>query len=343
MSTTLTDPRNRIADYVKTLTTASPDAAVQIALAEAQRERALAEQAQAEYRAMAEVEFDAKGRITKANLAGLYRLSQAYSGSQIVPQHYQGKPSDCFIACQMAFRLGVDPLAYMQASYIVHGKPGIEAKLAVAMLNTSGKIKGRVSYKLTGRIEDKSRACTATAIDAETGEAVEATIDWRMVEAEGWLSKSGSKWKTMPDVMFHYRAAVFLIRMFYPEVMMGMQTRDELEDVEPEVAPAKSLDELTARIEGPQANGHAEPDEPATVTDAGERPQTAEEPDAALLDDLQAALAGAYEQLSVSLVSKAEEEFRTKAANEATRAAVSGLCSEIKAKIKASTSVKAQK
>lgn len=75
--------------------------------------------------------------------------------------------------------------------------------------------------------------------------------------------------------------------------------------------------------------------------DAGERPQTTEEVDAELIDELNAALSAAYELAAPRLVTKAEEEFRTKAGNDATRTAVSGLCDATKARIKASPSAKA--
>ena len=53
-----------------------------------------------------------------------------------------------------------------------------------------------------------------------------------MVKAEGWLNKSGSKWKTMPEVMFYYRAAAFWQRMYAPEISMGFSTVEELRDIE---------------------------------------------------------------------------------------------------------------
>jgi hypothetical protein len=254
---------NPLVEYVKKLAAANPAEAVQIALAEAEREKAVASTAHAEYRALAEVKFDDGGRIVQANLGGLWRLAQMYAGSKMVPEHYREKPNDCFIACQMAFRLRVDPFAYMQASYVVKGKPGIEAKLAVAMLNTSGHIVGRIRYEEERDDKKVMTACTAYAFDKETGEKVEARIPWSMVVAEGWLNKDGSKWKTMPDIMFHYRSATFLIRQYYPEVMMGMRTVDELEDITEgqatgELKPVRTLDDLTARLAGPtNSNGHA--------------------------------------------------------------------------------------
>lgn len=262
MSMSLTDP---LSDYVHKIVESNPKEAVQIALAQADLEKAKAAQAQAEYRALAEVEFDSKGRVVKANLAGLYRLASAYAKSKIVPAHYQSKPNqdataDCFIACQMAVRLGIDPLAYMQASYIVHGRPGIESKLATALLNTSGKIKGRLRYKFEGKAGSDDRSCTCFAIDAESGDEVSSTITWAMAKAEGWVDKSGSKWKTMPDVMFQYRSAMFLIRLYYSEVLMGVNTVDELEDIEPATptGATRTLADMTARLGAPEPDNHVE-------------------------------------------------------------------------------------
>jgi hypothetical protein len=264
MSMTLTDPGS---DLVMRMSQSSPQEAVQIALAFAEAERAKAAQAQAEYRALAEVEFNQHGQVVKANLAGLYRLAAAYAKSKIVPEHYQSKwkpdgkllndaTSDCFIAIQMAVRLGIDPLAYMQASYIVHGRPGIESKLATALLNTSGKIKGRLRYKFSGKPGASDRSCTCYAIDADSGEEVSATVTWAMAEAEGWTAKNGSKWKTMADVMFQYRSAMFLIRLYYSEVLMGVNTVDELEDIGPgrtESGGTRTLSDMTARLGAPEA------------------------------------------------------------------------------------------
>jgi len=51
-----------------------------------------------------------------------------------------------------------------------------------------------------------------------------------LAKAEGWYAKSGSKWQTMPDQMMMYRAASFFIRIYAPEISMGMQTREEIID-----------------------------------------------------------------------------------------------------------------
>ena len=81
---------------------------------------------------------------------------------------------------------------------------------------------------------------TAFATHKKTNQICEATVTWDMVVAEGWnldkTMKSGgvqkSKWNTMPDVMFTYRSATFFARFYCPEVLLGMQTKEELYDID---------------------------------------------------------------------------------------------------------------
>jgi hypothetical protein len=55
-----------------------------------------------------------------------------------------------------------------------------------------------------------------------------------MANAEGWVSKAGSKWKTMPELMMRYRAAAFFGRLYAPEITMGMHSVEEVVDIQHE-------------------------------------------------------------------------------------------------------------
>jgi hypothetical protein len=55
---------------------------------------------------------------------------------------------------------------------------------------------------------------------------MKVTMD--IAKAEGWVSKNGSKWKTMPQLMLRYRAASFFSSLNCPEVTMGLYTSDEI-------------------------------------------------------------------------------------------------------------------
>jgi hypothetical protein len=52
-----------------------------------------------------------------------------------------------------------------------------------------------------------------------------------MAAAEGWLNKPGSKWKTMPMQMMMYRAAAFFARAHCSDILLGLPTYEEVQDV----------------------------------------------------------------------------------------------------------------
>lgn len=183
--------------------------------------------------------------LDTARFEHLWRVATAFAKSDLVPQHFRSKPENVFVALQMAIRTGVDPYMFLQNCYIVQGRPGIESKLAIALLNRSGRIKGSLKYRFEG--QGKTLGCVAFCVETATGEMIEHRLDWATVEAEGWLSKSGSKWKTDPQMMMQYRAAMRLIRLHFPEVLLGMYSLEEAEDMA--TIDAKPVSTITQRLE----------------------------------------------------------------------------------------------
>lgn len=161
----------------------------------------------------------------------LQRVAKAFAASTLVPQQYQGNLPNCMIALNLARRLHADELMVMQNLYIVHGNPGWSSKFLIASVNTCGRFTA-MRYEWRGEPGTDQYGCRAWAIERATGERLDGVwIDWKMVKAEGWNKKSGSKWLTMPDQMFVYRAAAFWQRAYAPEISMGLSTAEELADV----------------------------------------------------------------------------------------------------------------
>ena len=160
----------------------------------------------------------------------IQRVSKAFASSDLVPKQYQGNLANCMIAMDMAQRIGANPLMVMQNLYIVHGTPGWSSKFLIATINACGRYSS-LRYEWKGEPGSNDFGCRAWAIERETGERLDGIwVTWLMVKAEGWDSKNGSKWKTMPDQMFVYRSAAFWQRAYAPELGMGLQTDDEIRD-----------------------------------------------------------------------------------------------------------------
>lgn len=164
--------------------------------------------------------------MDSARFSQLQRVANAISKSSMVPTHYQNM-SNVMIAMYTADRLGMDPFMFMQNSYVVHGKPGLQATLIISLINQSGLFVGGLQFN------EGDGWCQAKAIRKDTGEEVLGDkVTMAIAKAEGWLDKPGSKWKTMPSLMLKYRAASWFSRTVCPEVTMGYLTTEELHDIE---------------------------------------------------------------------------------------------------------------
>jgi len=74
------------------------------------------------------------------------------------------------------------------------------------------------------------------------------TVTLEMAQTEGWATKAGSKWKTMPELMLRYRAAAFFGRLYAPEILMGMQTVEESADIGSTQETAAKVADLNAKL-----------------------------------------------------------------------------------------------
>lgn len=167
---------------------------------------------------------------TKA-LEIISRLATRYANSTMVPDTYKKNPDNCFVALELASRMDVSPVLVMQNLYIVQGKPSWSGQACKALIDGCGKFRDS-EYVMTGNMEDGTRGCYLQAENVRTGKTIRGTeINLKMALNEGWSAKNGSKWKTMPEQMLKYRAAAFFARTECPEVLMGFQTADEIEDV----------------------------------------------------------------------------------------------------------------
>ena len=160
----------------------------------------------------------------------LLRAANMLSQTSIIPATYQGKPQDCFVALEMATRMGVSPLVVMQNMYVVKGKPAWAGQACTMFINSCGKFT-QVKHVYTGEKGTDNRGCYVTATRISDGiqvNGVEVTI--AMAKAEGWTANT--KWRTMPELMLAYRASAFFARVHCPEALMGVQLADEIYDAD---------------------------------------------------------------------------------------------------------------
>ena len=168
---------------------------------------------------------------TSDNFIMANQMAKALSSSTIVPREYQGNVSNCLVAIEQANRLKVSPLMVMQNLYVIQGRPSWSSKFLIAAINGSGKFDMELQYEETKDKDGKPYSCLAWT--TKNGRRVEGmTVDMQMAKDEGWLTKNGSKWKTMPALMLRYRAASFFSSLNCPELTLGLYTKEEAETID---------------------------------------------------------------------------------------------------------------
>lgn len=160
----------------------------------------------------------------------LQRAGKALSTSSLVPDIYRNNISNCIIALEMAQRIGASPLMVMQNLYIVYNRPAWSAKFLIACFNQCGRF-STARYIWSGTRGKDDWGCQAWSTEKETGEKIFGPIiTMQLAKDEGWYGRRDSKWKTMPEKMFMYRAAAWMIDTHAPELSMGIRTDDEAHD-----------------------------------------------------------------------------------------------------------------
>lgn len=190
---------------------------------------------------------------TSDNFIMAMQMAKALASSTIVPATFQKNDANCLIAIEQAQRLRVSPLMVMQNLYVIQGRPSWSSKFLIAAINNSGKFDMELQFEETRDKDGKPYSCLAWT--TKNGRRVEGmNVDMEMAEAEGWLGKNGSKWKTMPQLMLRYRAASFFSSLNCPELTMGLYTKEEMQDNDFKEYPMEDLQEQVKRDIAENAN-----------------------------------------------------------------------------------------
>lgn len=185
-----------------------------------------------------------------------YRNQKEIKSFGKVTGYEENKPglANCIVALNMAQRMQADPLMVMQNLHIIEGRPSWSSQFIIAAINSCGRY-SPLRFELTEAGEPteltytasewknnnrtevqktvtiRHQECVAYAIEKETGERLDSPrVSIQMAIDEGWLTKNGSKWQTMPELMLRYRCASMFGRLYAPELLMGLQTTEETHD-----------------------------------------------------------------------------------------------------------------
>lgn len=185
------------------------------------------------------------------DMESAYRYAKVISLSDYATPMYKDNEANCMLLLDVSMRMKVPWLMLMQHMYIVHERPALDSTISTALVNMSGEFVDPIEYEVEGKeARDKDYRVRAFAKRKTTGTVLYGPwIDWPLVRGEAWDAKSGSKWKTMPDQMFHYRAASWFQRRYCPELTMGMMTPEEAYETPRKKVNSTTVDEDKSTVD----------------------------------------------------------------------------------------------
>lgn len=170
------------------------------------------------------------------------RTAKMLAASSIVPKDYQNNVPNCLIAMNMAKRVGADPIAVMQNLDIIHGRPAWNSKFCIGVLSQCGRFTD-LRFVMSGTGDDLG--CHIETTRTSNGELLKGSrVTVKMAKAEGWWTRKDSKWPNMTEQMLKYRAAAFFSRLYASDLLLGMQTVEEAQDIAAAKSVSAKADEL---------------------------------------------------------------------------------------------------
>ena len=173
------------------------------------------------------------------------RQAKSLCESNLVPISYQGQKGlpNCLVAIEMSKRMKLSPLTVMQNLNVIHGTPTWSAQFITSQILGCGRFTN-FDYLVKGEGDTLEVQCVAKRLEDQ--KLVKGTtVSMRMARLEGWTRNS--KYQSMPELMLRNRAATFFGRQYIPDLLLGVQTSEEVVDIQPvDVTPEiekESLDD----------------------------------------------------------------------------------------------------
>ena len=208
--------------------------------------------------------------LSDASMDKMARLADLMaSGRSTVPQHLQKSPGDCMAVVMQAVQWGMNPFAVAQKTHIVNDTLGYEAQLVAAVVNNSGAVKDRLHFEWFGdwhKIVGKFKQVESRTKTGDDGKPKKFIVpDWEQKDEQGlgvrvWATIKGESeprvlellmtqartrnstlWTEDPKQQIAYLAQKRWARLYAPDVILGVYTPDELDQLPRDMGAAEEV------------------------------------------------------------------------------------------------------
>ncbi|WP_416355521.1 recombinase RecT [Aureimonas phyllosphaerae] len=173
------------------------------------------------------------GMLAPQNLGDIVRFAEVMARADIaIPKHLRDNPGACLAVCMQAFKWEMDPFSVAQKSYKVGDQMAYEAQLIAAVINTRAGLKRRPQIEYRGDGQDRQCVVTFEASDG-------SVHVYESPRFAAITTKNSPLWKSDPDQQLGYYSVRAGARRHFPEVILGVYDRDELDGAR-DITPTQS-------------------------------------------------------------------------------------------------------
>lgn len=161
--------------------------------------------------------------IIPRNYEEVYKMGKMMAHTDMVPKDFKGNEANTIVAIQLGMEVGLLPMQALQNIAVINGRPCIWGDAQIALVRGSGYLEW---------MKEKGDMDSATCSVKRYGDpnVVSQTFTKGDAERAGLWNKTGP-WKQYPKRMLQMRARSFALRDLFPDVLKGIQSREEVQDV----------------------------------------------------------------------------------------------------------------
>jgi hypothetical protein len=187
------------------------------------------------------INYGAQG-VKLASLEDAFRFANAIVASGFAPRGME-KAEAVLVAIQLGAELGLTPMAALQNTAVINGRPAIYGDAALALVRASGLLESFNEEEVGEAGKDSfGIKVTATRRDGSKGSETFTVADAKAAKLWG---KAGP-WTDYPRRMLKFRARGFVLRDVFGDVLKGLRTAEEVRDYPEE----RNITPLSEKVSG---------------------------------------------------------------------------------------------
>lgn len=198
------------------------------------------------------INFGAQG-VKLASLEDAFRFANAIVASGFAPRGME-KPEAVLVAIQLGAELGLTPMAALQNTAVINGRPAIYGDAALALVRASGLLASFKEEEI-GEPGKDSFGIRVTAVRNDNSAGIEVFTIADAKAAKLW-GKAGP-WTDYPRRMLKFRARGFVLRDVFGDVLKGLRTVEEVRDFPEERNVTPLAEKVSGGLTAALTNGGA--------------------------------------------------------------------------------------